>query len=100
MFPSFNLSLGLLFVMPAGYYLWARFFSSASSFFALSSLSGNQAPNIDFAVDLSWHAPTSSNINSLRSAINGTGTYGFIYNSSTLPDGTPYGIVNFSVVMY
>lgn len=43
-------------------------------------------------VDLSWHAPISSGINNLTSAINGTGTYGFIFNSSQLPDGTPYGI--------
>lgn len=32
-------------------------------------------------------------INSLSSAINGTGTYGFVFNSSTLPDGVLYGII-------
>lgn len=42
-------------------------------------------------VDLSWHAPKSTNINNLSTAINGTGIYGFIFNSSTLPPGTPYG---------
>ncbi|OBT71771.1 hypothetical protein VF21_09396 [Pseudogymnoascus sp. 05NY08] len=46
------------------------------------------------SVDLSWHAPISSNINSLSSAINGTGIYGFVFNSSTLPQGTPYGTYN------
>ncbi|KFY98119.1 hypothetical protein V498_01672 [Pseudogymnoascus sp. VKM F-4517 (FW-2822)] len=43
------------------------------------------------SVDLSWHAPISSSINSLSSAINGTGTYGFVFDSSTLPEGTAYG---------
>ena len=42
-------------------------------------------------VDLSWHAPKASNINNLSTAINSTGVYGFIFNSSTLPQGTPYG---------
>lgn len=37
------------------------------------------------SVDLSWHAPLQSNINSLSSAINGTGIYGFIFNSSQGP---------------
>ncbi|ELR03874.1 hypothetical protein VC83_06065 [Pseudogymnoascus destructans] len=46
------------------------------------------------SVDLSWHEPISSNINSLSSAINGTGIYGFVFNSSTLPEGTPYGTYN------
>lgn len=36
-------------------------------------------------VDLSWHAPAQSQVNSLSSAINGTGTYGFIFNSSQGP---------------
>jgi acid phosphatase len=43
-------------------------------------------------VKMSWHPPISSRINSLSSAINGTGTYGFVFNSSLLPEGTPYGI--------
>ena len=36
-------------------------------------------------LDLSWHAPAQSQVNSLSSAINGTGTYGFIFNSSQGP---------------
>jgi hypothetical protein len=32
--------------------------------------------------DLDWHAPAKSQVNSLASAINGTGTYGFIFNTS------------------
>ncbi|KAM0689611.1 hypothetical protein Q7P36_010482 [Cladosporium allicinum] len=35
--------------------------------------------------DLDWHAPAKSQINSLSSAINGTGTYGFIFNTSQGP---------------
>ncbi|KAM7183536.1 Histidine phosphatase superfamily [Naviculisporaceae sp. PSN 640] len=46
-------------------------------------------------IDLSWHTPILSNINNLTSAINGTGTYGFIFDSSTLPEGLPYGTYNF-----
>ncbi|KAL1296837.1 hypothetical protein AAFC00_004460 [Neodothiora populina] len=45
-------------------------------------------------VDLSWHRPAASEINDLESAINGTGTYGFIFNSSSLPDRVPYGTYN------
>ncbi|GAB7356912.1 hypothetical protein MBLNU459_g7766t1 [Dothideomycetes sp. NU459] len=42
-------------------------------------------------VDLSWHAPISSSINNLSFVINGSGIDGFIFNSSTLPPGVPYG---------
>ncbi|KAJ9619521.1 hypothetical protein H2203_008299 [Taxawa tesnikishii (nom. ined.)] len=56
---------------------------------SIPSLVSSQSTN--GSVDLSWHAPLSSNINSLSSAVNGTGTYGFIFNSSTLPSGVPYG---------
>ncbi|KAI4127496.1 MAG: hypothetical protein LQ347_004573 [Umbilicaria vellea] len=37
------------------------------------------------SVDLSWHAPNATQVNSLASAINGTGVYGFIFNSSVTP---------------
>lgn len=37
------------------------------------------------AVDLSWHAPSSSWINNLTKVIEGSGVYGFIYNSSATP---------------
>ena len=78
-----------------GYYVPTRFFELATGSFIVSSLSVNQAVNMDIPVDLSWHAPISSRINSLRSVINGTGTYGFVYNSSTLPEEIPYGILTF-----
>jgi acid phosphatase len=45
------------------------------------------------SVDLSWHAPNATAINDLTQAIGGSGVYGFIYNSSTTPDGA-YGTYN------
>lgn len=56
--------------------------SSAQSYTGNGSCSGNSS------VDLNWHAPKQSQINSLASAINGTGTYGFIFDSSHGPDNT------------
>jgi hypothetical protein len=45
----------------------------------------NGSCNSDLITDLTWHAPVQSQINSLSSAINGTGTYGFIFDSSQGP---------------
>lgn len=45
-------------------------------------------------VDLKWHAPNKSWINDLGQVVNGTGTNGFVFNSSQLPVGTPYGTYN------
>jgi hypothetical protein len=45
-------------------------------------------------VDLKWHAPMKSWINDLGQVLNGTGTNGFVFNSSQLPAGTPYGTYN------
>ena len=95
-FPSCISFLWLPAAILAGYYVIQRLPDYVTSFFILSSLSVMQAANIDVAVDLSWHAPIASNINSLSAAINGTGTHGFIFNSSTLPEGTPYGILESS----
>ena len=77
----------------AGFYVLTRTFESVPSFFDGSKPLFMQAANIDVSVDLSWHAPISSSVNSLNSAINGTGTYGFVFNSSTLPKDIPYGIL-------
>ena len=84
--------LWLLAVILVGYYVLTRFFQSATSLF-VPSLPVIQSASMDTTVDLSWYAPISSSVNNLNSAINGTGTYGFIFNSSTLPEGIPYGIV-------
>lgn len=45
-------------------------------------------------VDLGWYAPKQTWINDLSQVINGTGTHGFIFNSSVLPRETPYGTYN------
>lgn len=49
------------------------------------STSNNGSCGGNSSIDLEWHAPVSSQVNSLASAINGTGTYGFIYNTSQGP---------------
>ncbi|KAJ4990468.1 Counting factor 60 [Stagonosporopsis vannaccii] len=46
------------------------------------------------SVDLEWHMPKKSWINDLGQVINGTGTNGFVFNGSQLPDGTSYGTYN------
>jgi hypothetical protein len=45
-------------------------------------------------VDLNWHAPKKTWINNLGQVLNGTGTNGFVFNSSQLPAGTKYGTYN------
>lgn len=64
----------------------------SSLFAALSSLNivsaqaySNQTCHSNSTFDLSWHAPAQAKVNSLSSAINGTGTYGFVFNSSQGP---------------
>jgi hypothetical protein len=91
--PLRNPYIWLLAMILVGYYVLTRFFELTGSFSITSSSSGTQAADMAISVDLSWHAPISSNTNSLSSAINGTGIYGFVFNSSTLPEGTPYGTV-------
>jgi hypothetical protein len=44
-------------------------------------------------VDLNWYAPNATAINNLSQVINGSGVYGYIFNSSTTPAGE-YGIYN------
>lgn len=46
------------------------------------------------AVDVTWHRPAQTEINSLESVINGSGIYGFIFDSSTTPDSVPYSTYN------
>jgi hypothetical protein len=48
----------------------------------------------NMTVDLRWNAPKKSWINDLGQVLNGTGTNGFVFNSSQLPAGTPYGTYN------
>ncbi|KAG9789854.1 hypothetical protein ABEF93_005869 [Exophiala dermatitidis] len=46
------------------------------------------------SVDLSWHAPNKTNINDLSQVVNGTGIYGFIFNTSTTPATSGYSTYN------
>jgi acid phosphatase len=48
----------------------------------------------DTKIDLGWHAPKKSWINDLGRVLNGTGTNGFVFDSSQLPDGVEYGTYN------
>ncbi|KEF58578.1 uncharacterized protein A1O9_06504 [Exophiala aquamarina CBS 119918] len=45
-------------------------------------------------IDLGWHAPNASAINDLGSVVNGTGVYGFIFNSSLTPATSGYSTYN------
>lgn len=56
-------------------------------FFALLASSQVQA------VDTSWHAPDSTIINNLDQALDGKGSYGFIYDTSNTPE-RDYGRYN------
>jgi hypothetical protein len=55
---------------------------------------GSVAAAQNATVDLKWHAPKKSWINDLGQILNGTGTNGFVFNSSQLPTGTTYGTYN------
>ncbi|KAF2709532.1 phosphoglycerate mutase-like protein [Pleomassaria siparia CBS 279.74] len=48
----------------------------------------------NLTIDLDWHAPKKSWINDLDMVVNGTGTHGFVFNGSVLPDGVKYGAYN------
>jgi hypothetical protein len=48
----------------------------------------------DTRIDLGWYAPKKSWINDLGQVLNGTGTNGFVFDSSQLPDGVKYGTYN------
>jgi hypothetical protein len=55
---------------------------------AVSIATNTNASNTN--LDLSWHAPPSTKVSDLKSVINGTDVYGFIFNSSKTPAGLPY----------
>lgn len=44
--------------------------------------------------DLKWYAPNNTMINSLSSVVNGSGIYGYIFNSSSTPASVPYSTYN------
>ncbi|EXJ95888.1 hypothetical protein A1O1_01013 [Capronia coronata CBS 617.96] len=63
------------------------------SYEATAAAHGQQASN-NGPADLDWHPPSKTSINDLGSVINGTGIYGFIFNSSTTPATSGYGTYN------
>lgn len=56
--------------------------------------SGKTCGSTNTNVSLDWHAPAQTKVNSLTSALNGTGIYGFIFNSSQSPPDTEYNWCN------
>lgn len=55
----------------------------------------SQCPSANASqIDLGWHAPNATDINDLSSVINGTGVYGFIFNSSLTPATSVYSTYN------
>ena len=63
--------------------------------FSLTSLgSASAGCGSTASVDLSWHAPKSTIINNLTSVVNGTGIYGYIFDSSITPASVPYSTYN------
>ncbi|KAK5129619.1 hypothetical protein LTR08_003018 [Meristemomyces frigidus] len=103
-FPTYKtvlVSLLALFTLYSAISVLMRFpLSTPSLFPALSYFSRGESqtgstPSSDApcnstnaTVNLGWHPPINSNVNSLQSAINGTGTYGFVFNSSQGPPST------------
>ena len=48
----------------------------------------------EIKADLGWYPPKKSWINDINQVLNGTGTNGFVFNSSQLPAGVEYGTYN------
>lgn len=60
----------------------------------ITSNSNSSSIALPTAIDTSWYPPLNTSVSWLPSAINGTGTYGFIFNSSQTPVGVGYGTYN------
>lgn len=87
-----SLLLFFIFALQAAVSITMRFFQPPMALFTTTMLANSaHSLSANASVDLTWYPPISSDISNLSSAINGTGTYGFIFNSSTLPAGVPYG---------
>ena len=65
--------------------------SSSAAFFAgvTASFVGTSAAQ----VDLGWYKPNATVVNNLDGVIKGDGVWGYIYNSSVMPD-EKYGVYN------
>jgi hypothetical protein len=69
--------------------MWKASSTSASRLAALTLATASSVA----AVDLGWYAPSQTLVNNLTNVMGGTGVYGFIYNSSSVPD-SEYGTYN------
>ncbi|KAK3068355.1 hypothetical protein LTR53_014154 [Teratosphaeriaceae sp. CCFEE 6253] len=69
-------------------------FAAASYYAAAAKAQAGYGPSSasctasNTTVDLSWHPPAKTQINDLSSVLDGTGIYGFVFNSSQAPLGT------------
>ena len=96
--PSYRLVLIfllVLFTVQAAISVMMRFSRAVPSLLAAAQYVhyGNAAPENgrcsgNTGVSLQWHPPASTQINDLEHVINGTGIYGFIFNSSQGPLNT------------
>lgn len=60
---------------------------------SLSSLTASSQKTSN-NIDLNWYPPSNTLVNSLSSAVNSSGTYGFIFNSSDTPSSVPFSTYN------
>lgn len=87
------------------YVLWSsvldpemHYFRHVPSFVAalgLASTVAAQDSGLADSIDAQWHAPAKFWDTNLEETISAKGTYGFIFNSSTLPSGIKYGTYNY-----
>jgi hypothetical protein len=83
----------MLFFRRLPYDIDMTFSHSCLSFFFASIATAVVAQNAS-KVDLGWYAPKKSWVNDFDQVLNGTGTNGFVFNSSQLPTGVDYGTYN------
>ena len=72
--------------------LWP--FVPALSYGQTASSAAPDAQDPSSPVDIGWYPPSNTSVDSLASAVNHTGTYGFIFSSSQTPSSAPYSTYN------
>ncbi|KAK3722642.1 hypothetical protein LTR37_002212 [Vermiconidia calcicola] len=67
-------------------------FTALSTYASLANTQGHghdgEKCNADTDISLEWHPPANTQINNLTNVINGSGIYGFVFNSSQGPPNT------------
>lgn len=89
----FSLTLGALIIVPRMLPIFFPFMPKLSLQQAIPSLHAT-SQNASSAVGLGWYPPKNNSVNSLSSAVNSSGTYGFIFNSSHTPESVPDSTYN------